>query len=399
VCQRSCFPSHSIEEDDLMSILLIEPSKALVTIGGEDVLMYEPLALEYVAAGTADEHDVQILDMRLEPDLEGVLGLFRPDVIGITAYTVNVKTVRRLFQAIKAWRPETLTEAGGHHATMVPEDFVSPAIDLIALGEGVFTFQEIVRRRDKGEGFDGIPGLFALGEQLTPDVMGGLLCRMRYIDDAPSGALEEGWGQVVIMGAGLDTRPYRVRGVETTQVVEIDHPAAQTLKKVCLRRALGGLPAHGLFIRVDLDRQCLDDAMRSSGFQPRERICFIWEGVTQYITAEAVDATLRTISRIMGVETTIVFTYIWRGIIDGSARSQAEERIVASAHRLGLPWIFGLEPVDIRPYLAERGLLLVEDLGADEYRERYLASAGRRMNVFEGERIVLARGVGKHAQA
>lgn len=150
-----------------MRILLIEPSKAPGTIGGEDVFMYEPLALEYVAAGVAEDHDVQILDMRLDPDLDAVLGRFRPDVVGITAYTVNVNTVRRLFQAIKAWRPDTLTVVGGHHATVVPNDFVSPAIDLIALGEGVFTFREIVRRWDKGDGFDGIPGLaFGRGGQL-----------------------------------------------------------------------------------------------------------------------------------------------------------------------------------------------------------------------------------------
>ena len=150
-----------------MRILLIEPSKAPGTIGGEDVFTYEPLALEYVAAGVAGEHDVQILDMRLEPALEGVLGRLRPDVVGITAYTVNVNTVRRLFQAVKAWSLETLTVVGGHHATVVPEDFVSAAIDLIVLGEGVFTFREIVRRRELGDGFDGIPGLaFSRGGRL-----------------------------------------------------------------------------------------------------------------------------------------------------------------------------------------------------------------------------------------
>jgi radical SAM superfamily enzyme YgiQ (UPF0313 family) len=142
-----------------MRILLIEPSKAPTTIGGEDVFMYEPLALEYVAAGVADEHDVQILDMRLEPDLESVMGRLQPDVVGITACTVNVNTVKRLFEQIKYWQPETLTVVGGHHATVVPDDFSSPAIDLIALGEGVVTFREIVRRRERGEGFDGIPGL------------------------------------------------------------------------------------------------------------------------------------------------------------------------------------------------------------------------------------------------
>jgi radical SAM superfamily enzyme YgiQ (UPF0313 family) len=150
-----------------MRILLIEPSKAPATIGGEDVFVYEPLALEYVAAGVAGDHDVRILDLRLEKNLEGVLGRFCPDVVGITAYTVHVNPVRRLFDAIKTWNPEALTVVGGHHATVAPEDFVSPSIDLIVLGEGVFTFREIVRRVEKGEGFDGIPGLaFARGGRL-----------------------------------------------------------------------------------------------------------------------------------------------------------------------------------------------------------------------------------------
>jgi radical SAM superfamily enzyme YgiQ (UPF0313 family) len=123
------------------------------------VFIYEPLALEYVAAGVADDHDVRILDLRLETDLEDVLDRFRPHVVGITAYTVHVNLVRELFEEIQAWNPRTLTVVGGHHATVVPEDFVSPAIDLIVLGEGVFTFQEIVKRLEQGEGFEGIPGL------------------------------------------------------------------------------------------------------------------------------------------------------------------------------------------------------------------------------------------------
>jgi radical SAM superfamily enzyme YgiQ (UPF0313 family) len=151
-----------------MRILLVEPSKAPATIGGDDVFIYEPLALEYLAAGVAPDHDVRILDLRLEKDLEGVLARLRPDVVGITAYTVHVNPVRRLFDAVKQWSPEVLTVVGGHHATVVPEDFISPAIDLIVLGEGVFPFQQIVRRVEKGEGFDGIPGLaFARGGGLA----------------------------------------------------------------------------------------------------------------------------------------------------------------------------------------------------------------------------------------
>jgi len=243
------------------------------------------------------------------------------------------------------------------------------------------------------------PALFALREQLTPGVMGGLLCRTRYIDDALRRAIDEGVEQVAILGAGFDTRPYRVRGVDNARVVEIDHPAAQSRKKARLRHVLGRLPAHVQFAPVDFDRECIDEAVTSFGFRPGVRTFFIWEGVTQYITVEAVDATLRAIPRISAANSTIVFTYIWRGIIDGSARSQVEERIVSSARRLGSPWVFGLEPVEVPAYLAERGLAIVEDIGADEYRERYLEPVGRRMNVFEGERMVMARVAGKDAKA
>ena len=142
-----------------MKILLIEPAKAPLTIGGEDVFIYEPLALEYIAAGVAKGHDVRILDLRLEKDLQGIFADLCPDVVGITAYTVHVNTVKKLFEDIKGWNPKVLTVVGGHHATMVAEDFLSPFVDLIVIGEGVFAFQEIITRFERGESFDGIPGI------------------------------------------------------------------------------------------------------------------------------------------------------------------------------------------------------------------------------------------------
>jgi radical SAM superfamily enzyme YgiQ (UPF0313 family) len=142
-----------------MKILLVEPAKAAITLGGEDFSVYEPLALEYIAAGVAKDHDVRILDLRLEDNFSHVLHEFSPDIVGITAYTVHVNTVRHLFETIKAQNPEVLTVVGGHHATIVPQDFASPSIDLIVMGEGIFTFREVVARFEMGQGFDGIPGV------------------------------------------------------------------------------------------------------------------------------------------------------------------------------------------------------------------------------------------------
>ena len=142
-----------------MKILLIQPAKARLTVGGEDIHLYEPLALEYLAAGVAANHDVRILDMRLEPDLARVLAESAPDLVGITGYTVHANTVRRLFDQVRAWNPQALTVVGGHHATVAPEDFLSPAIDLIVRGEGVAAFREIVERYERGAAFDEVPGV------------------------------------------------------------------------------------------------------------------------------------------------------------------------------------------------------------------------------------------------
>lgn len=141
-----------------MKILLIEPDKADVVIGGDDFSVYEPLALEYIAAGVINDHEVKILDLRFENNLDEVLEEFSPAVIGITAYTVHVNTVKVLFEKIKSWNPKVLTVVGGHHATIMPEDFISQHIDVIVIGEGVFTFREIVNRYERGMNLNSIPG-------------------------------------------------------------------------------------------------------------------------------------------------------------------------------------------------------------------------------------------------
>jgi radical SAM superfamily enzyme YgiQ (UPF0313 family) len=176
-----------------MRILLIEPPKAPVTLGGEDVFLFEPLALEYLAAGLSPHHDVRILDMRLDRKLLRALDDFSPDVVGITAYTVHVKTVRRMFETIKRRDPRVLTVVGGHHATVRTEDFLSAAIDVVVVGEGVEPFRKVVARFERCEGLEGIAGVgVARGRELL------------LADPAPPASLDD----LPLPSRGL-TAPYR----------------------------------------------------------------------------------------------------------------------------------------------------------------------------------------------
>jgi radical SAM superfamily enzyme YgiQ (UPF0313 family) len=145
-----------------MKILLIQPAKPAKALGGEDFSIFEPLALEYLAAGVTADHDIQILDMRLDPDLEAKLRNFEPEVVGLTAYTVHVNTVKRLCQRIKVVDPEIITVVGGHHATIMPEDFYTPFIDIIVAGEGVVPFREIINCLEQDQPLAEIPGTVCL---------------------------------------------------------------------------------------------------------------------------------------------------------------------------------------------------------------------------------------------
>jgi hypothetical protein len=140
-------------------ILLIQPKKPGVTVGGDDFAVFEPLALEYVAAGVEQDHEVRMIDQRLEDRVEETLQQFDPQVVGITAYTVHVNQVRRLTQRVKERNPGIFTVVGGHHATVAHRDFLSEHIDMIVLGEGTARFAEIVRRLMRYRLCD-LPGLF-----------------------------------------------------------------------------------------------------------------------------------------------------------------------------------------------------------------------------------------------
>ena len=230
-------------------------------------------------------------------------------------------------------------------------------------------------------------GYLALGDSRCPGVWGGLMCRIRYIDDTLSDALKEGFGQVVILGAGSDTRALRIPGIDKAHVFEIDHPAPQAWKKTQLKKMLGTLPSHVTFVPIDFDQQTLEDEMAAAGFRNNARTFVICEGVTQYITAEANDATFHYVAK-TAPGSRIVFSYVHPGVIDGSFKDAEKWKSHTESH--GIPWIFGIDPGEIAEYLSARGFALLDHVGGSDYQERYLNPLGRHLDTFEIERVVLA---------
>ena len=130
-----------------MKILLVWPS-ALSNIEERQQIfpMSEPLALEYLAAAAEEEgHVVQIFDMRLNSKpLSDVIASFGPDIVGVTAYSMHVRTAISITNEIKSYNQMIITIVGGHHATLLPEDFFEPSIDYVVVGEGITAFKDII---------------------------------------------------------------------------------------------------------------------------------------------------------------------------------------------------------------------------------------------------------------
>ncbi len=141
-----------------MKVLLIQPPS--VDPLTDQIFLFEPLALEYLGAGLIqDGHEVQLLDARIDPHYKNTYRIFQPDVIGLTGFTNHVNIIKKIASDLKLMNSKVLIVVGGHHATVQPKDFNDSNIDVVVIGEGIFTMQEILRAWERGGKFSIISGI------------------------------------------------------------------------------------------------------------------------------------------------------------------------------------------------------------------------------------------------
>lgn len=217
-------------------------------------------------------------------------------------------------------------------------------------------------------------------ERAGPGFYGAVVCRTRAIDDACREALATGAEQVVVLGAGMDTRPYRLAELRTLRVWEVDLPGGQRAKKAAVVRVLGALPAHVRYAPADLAKQWAGDVLAAAGADPGARTLVLCEAVSLYMPEDAVEEILRYAGT-LAPGSRFVLTYLPRAVAD-------DPRYAAWGRRLR--WVTSYEPADLARRLGGYGLRVLADLGAEDHQEQVLRPAGRRLAVFPGERIVIA---------
>ena len=226
-------------------------------------------------------------------------------------------------------------------------------------------------------------------EAATRGLYGEQICRTRYIDEAVSAALSVGIRQGGMLGAGLDTRAYRLPGMQQAKVFEVDMPRVQKSKRAQVVKFLGKAPENVTFVPIDFDEQDLGEVMSGSGFDRSQPAVFVWEAVTQYLTSEGVAQTLKFVGS-CAKGSRLVFTYVPRWIIEHPERDPEAMALMKLSKMKMAPFIFGLEPAEIPQYLKAFNVRVVEDVNNAYYQEHYLRPIGRVMDVTSGERICLA---------
>ena len=131
-----------------MRILLVQPAPFEDNrLGLENTFwLSEPVGLTSIGTMVQDEHEVRILDMRLEEPakLPETLRNFKPDLVGTTAMTTDAYQAKAVMMLAKQILPSCLTVMGGHHATFMPEFYDEAYVDVVVQGEGELTFQDLV---------------------------------------------------------------------------------------------------------------------------------------------------------------------------------------------------------------------------------------------------------------
>jgi len=214
-----------------------------------------------------------------------------------------------------------------------------------------------------------------------PGPRGAVAARTRLIDTWVVDALREGIRQVALLGAGFDTRPYRLPEFARVKTFEVDREPTLDAKRAALTRRLAQQPTRVTFVPIDFERDKVDARLVAHGFLPDVPSVFVWEGVTNYLTADAVDAALRAIARLGAPGSWLIFTYVERQVLDGTTTVPGAAESIRTVRRAGEPFTFGLRPEEVRAYIARHHFRLDCDLAVCDAPAQARARGGRPVPV------------------
>ncbi len=194
-----------------------------------------------------------------------------------------------------------------------------------------------------------------IAEEHAPGLVTYVLARHRFIDQCLVRALDDSTAaveQIVLLGAGYDTRAYRfAKAIGSRPVFEIDYPSTSRRKAEIIEERKRELPnVDTRRIEIDFLVDELADKLDEAGFVRGLRTFFIWEGVSMYLTRRAVQDTLTVVRTLSSPGSEIAMDF-WHFLDSGDFASTAHNLSSTFLYFLGEAMTFSIHPEDVVPFL------------------------------------------------
>ena len=241
-----------------------------------------------------------------------------------------------------------------------------------------------------------------LGNKIIPGMHEHLISRTRYIDDLIEKSTFANIEQYVILGAGYDSRAHRLKLPSKLKIFEVDQSEVQELKRL---RLPDNMPNRESITYVDIDfnHQSLKEQLINVGFDQNKSTIFTLEGVSQYISREALDATLKEVADLNPNSNSKIFISYVNKLLNedskacfGKGYSKPEKAvsfITNSAAKMGEPWISFYSAEEIESILSQNNFTLIENKTLADLNSKYFTPVGRTIpenHIFKLEHFVIA---------
>jgi methyltransferase (TIGR00027 family) len=219
-----------------------------------------------------------------------------------------------------------------------------------------------------------------------------LIARTKYFDSVFADAIAGGFEQVLIFGAGYDTRGIRLLQGKEAKIYELDAANTQRAKINQMKKRGIDIDPNIVFIPIDFNKESLKDKLTESGFK-RSRSLFLLEGLTMYLDREAVESTFDTIDEFSSDGSRIVFDYIYSSVLKRENALYGEEQIYQTVKFANEEWCFGFADGEAQTFLKNHHYDLTEELGPRDLEDRYFKDGqGKKTGGINGTHcIALAR--------
>jgi len=199
-----------------------------------------------------------------------------------------------------------------------------------------------------------------------------VIARTKYLDNIFKESMDNGIDQILLFGAGFDTRAVRFAEKNMkTKIFELDTLYTQTAKIEQFRKRGISIPGNTIFIPIDFHVDSVSEKLESNGFYRNKTTLFIMEGIIQYLNKASVDKLFKLIYELSVPGSRVVFDYIYASVLRRENIYYGEKNIYGKVNSAREPWLFGIEKEETEAFVKNYHFNLIQDLDSEDLEKMF----------------------------